>query len=173
MKNRKSGFAVTAPSCACWLKNLEDEIEAAMRRPKETLKLLVSLAARIVRDRKVDALRRSFEALNEGSCKCFVDRLQFGIPLRPLFLPAVWKIKADRLSEQLRGILSASIDFVRSVIAVDYLPALVQPHEIRGALLGATRRYLDHRRSKERKERVAAKSVLRGCRCDMFDAVAA
>jgi len=197
MKNRNVGLAVTTPSCACWFSKIEEKIEAALRFPQEALKLVVPFAARLVFDRQLVELRTIIETLKEGICKCAVDRFQFGIPLRPLFLPAVWKIKVDRLSKELRGVISASIDFVRSVIAVDYLPALVQPHEIRNILLGRGRRHLvDPRQGEKREEYLidiggylpdperilrsdvdvpsfVGKSVFRPCHCNSSDGMAA
>jgi copper chaperone CopZ len=50
-------------------------------------------------------------------------------------------LKVERLSEALRGVVSASIDFGRSLITVNYLPALVGLREIREVLFGPVQKH--------------------------------
>lgn len=146
MRSQQVGIAVTVPSCACCSARIEEEVGTALGLPRGSLKFVVPLAAQLLYDPTVVELGKVVESLKERGCKVSVARVQFRIPLRPTFLPAVWKVKVEGLSEELQGIVSASIDFGRSLITVDYLPAVVGTNEIREALLGQGVPHLESRR---------------------------
>ena len=196
MKNGNIGFEVAVSSCACGSRRIEDEVGAALQLPKGTVKFVVPLTARLFYDPEVVELGKVVESLKEQGCKVSVDRLQFGIPMRPLFLPQIWISKVDRLSKELPGVIDAAIDFGKSIIAVNYVPALVRPSEIQGALLGHRRSHLDSgKREMSRGESVdnsrrrldpecvgsgdvdalsfVETRVAQPCRCDASDGMAA
>ena len=140
------GIAVTVPSCACCSARIEEEVGDALGLPRGTLKFVVPVTARFFYDPQVVELGEIVESLKRRGCTIPVERVRYGIPLRPLFLPDVWKARVERLGKELQGVLLASIDFVRSMIVVDYVPALVRPHEILDALMGEGNRHLESRK---------------------------
>ena len=143
---RKVGIEIAVPSCACCSAKIEEEVGAALGVPSGTVKLAVPVMAQLFYDPAVVELDKIIELLRWRGYSISVDRVQYGIPLRPLFLPHVWKTSIETLSKEVQGVVFASINFVRSVIAVDYVPALVRPEEILDALLGRGSRHLESRK---------------------------
>ena len=139
MKNGKTGFAVTRRSCGCSSTRIEEGAESAPRLSRRILEFVLPLKARLFYDPQIVASDAVITALREQGCAVPVDRLQFGIPMRPLFSPEIWRSKVDRLAKELQGVLSASIDFGKCLITVDYMPALTRPNEIQNVLLGRKR----------------------------------
>jgi len=152
VKNRNVGLTVTVPSCACCSGRIEEEVGAALRRSTGRVNLVVPLAAQLLYDPTVVELGKVVKSQKERGYPVSLATVQFRIPLRPAFLPAVWKIKVERLSEALQGVVSASIDFGRSLITVDYLPALLSTTEIREALLDWGGRYLESKTNGARQD---------------------
>jgi copper chaperone CopZ len=134
--SREMSIEIAVPSCGCCSAKIEEEVGDALRLPRGSLKFVVPVTAQLLYDPQVVELREIVESLKRRGCKIPVERLQYGIPLRPLFLPGVWKARIERLGKELDGVVLASIDFVTSAIAVDYVPTLIGPHEILSALLG-------------------------------------
>ncbi len=134
--SREMSVEIAVPSCGCCSAKIEEEIGDALGLSRGSVKFVVPVTAQLLYDPQVVELRKIVESLKRRGCKISVERVQYGIPLRALFLPDTWKTKVERLSQELQGVVFASINFVRSVITVDYVPALVGPHEILDALLG-------------------------------------
>lgn len=145
-RSGEKGITVTMPSCGCYSAKFGEEVGDALGLPRGSLKLVVPVRARLLYDPRVVELGKVIESLKRRGWKIFVARVRYGIPLRPLFLQDVWKARVERLGKELHGVVSASIDFVRSVIAVDYVPALVRPHEILDALMSTGNRRLESRK---------------------------
>ncbi len=134
MTRQQVGIAVTVPSCACCSARIEEEVGAALGLPKGSVKFVVPITAQLLYDATVVELGKVVESLKERGCKVSLASARFRIPLRPAFLPTVWKVKVETLSAALPGVVSTSIDFGKSLITVDYLPAFVGTNEIRDAL---------------------------------------
>jgi hypothetical protein len=129
------GIRVTVPSCGCCSASIEEEVGDSLGLPRGSLKFVVPITARLLYDPRVVELGKVTESLNRRGCTISVARVRYGIPLRPLFPPDVWKMRVDQLGKELQGVVFAAINFVSSVILVDYVPALVRPHEILAALM--------------------------------------
>jgi hypothetical protein len=195
MKNGNIGFAVTMRSCGCDSGRIEEEVGTAVRAPRGTLKFVVPLTAQLFYDTQMVESSKVIEALKEQGYTVSVDRLQFGISMRPLFSQQIWKSKVDRLTKELRGVMCASIDFGKCLITVDYMPAVIRPNEIRNALLGRKRPHeagnrelrqeesIDRGRHQLKPDRTSGGNVarlsfvetgaLQPCRCKDLDGVAA
>jgi hypothetical protein len=139
MKNGNIGFAGTMSSCGCVSRRKQEEVGTTLQVPRGTLKFVVPLTAQLFYDPQLVESSKVIEALKEQGYTVSVDRLQFGIPMRPLFSQQIWKSKLDRLTKELRGVMCASIDFRKCLITVDYMPAVIRPNEIQNALLGRKR----------------------------------
>jgi len=103
------------------------------------VKFKVPLTAQLFYDPDAVELAKIVESLHGLGCDVAVDRIRFGIPLRPLFAPQIWKSKIARLSKGLPGVIDAAIDFGKSLISVTYMPDLLRPSAIHEALLGRKR----------------------------------
>ena len=157
MKNQAVGIAVTVPSCACGSVRIEEEVGATLGLPRGSLKFVVPTTAQLFYDPTVVELGKVVESLEERGYKVARASVQFRIPPRPAFVPAVWKIRVERLSEALQGVVSASIDFEKSLITVNYLPALVGQREIRAALFDWSGRRLESTKGVRRDETFKAR----------------
>ena len=144
--NGEMVIPVTVPSCGCCSARIEEDVGNALGLPRGSLKFVVPVQARLVYDPRVVEFGKIIESLKLRGCTISVERVRYGIPLRPLFLPEVWKTRVQRLGKELQGVVFASIDFVRSVIAVDYVPALVRPDEILDMLISKGSRHLERRK---------------------------
>lgn len=143
--SREMSIEIAVSSCGCCSARIEGEVEDAFGLPGGTLKFFVPVTVKLFYDPRVVDLAKIIESLKRRGCTIPVEKVRYGIPLRPLFLPDVWKARVERLGKELEGVVFASINFVRSVITVDYVPALVRPHEILDALMGERNRRLESR----------------------------
>ena len=135
MRNREVSIDVMVPSCPCCSAKLEQEIAGVSGVSKGGVRFAVPLRAQLRYDPTVANIRKIVDALKEHGYKVALDRVEFRIPFKPTMPPPAWKVKVATLSEKVEGIVSASVDFASSRIVVDYLPNLVSPKEIHGAVV--------------------------------------
>lgn len=137
MRNREVSIDVLLASCPCCSARLQQELAAAPGVAAAGVKFVVPLRAQLRYDHPAVArLDGRVDALRERGCEVIRDRAEFKIPHRPAMPPTVWKIKVENLSRKLHGVISGSIDFTRSRIAVEYLPGVISAKEVREAVLG-------------------------------------
>ena len=136
MKNREVTIDVMVPSCSCCSGKLEQELAAAAGISDSEVRFVVPLRAQLRYDSGVARIDKIVGALKERGYEVALQRAEFRIPHRPVMLPAIWKEKMRSISKKFNGIISASIDFTTSRIAVDYLPGLITSREVQEAVLG-------------------------------------
>jgi len=136
MKSREVCIDVMLRSCPCCSARLEQELAAVPGVAAAGVKFVVPLRAQLRYDPAVASLDGLVDALRERGCEVIRERAEFKIPHRPAMPQAVWKIKVENLSRRLRGVISGSIDFTCSRIAVEYLPGVISAKEVREAVLG-------------------------------------
>ncbi len=134
--NQDVSIDIMVPSCSCCSAKLEQEIATLSGVSKGAVRFAVPVRAQLHYDPTVVKVGKLLVALKERGFQVSLERVEFRIPVRPTFHPAVWKARVERLSENLEGVISASIDLAASRIAVDYLPEVVDSKEIREAVLG-------------------------------------
>jgi len=146
---REISIDIMVPSCACCSAKLEQEVASASGLSKGAVRFVVPLRAQLRYDPKVTKVGRLLNALRERGYEVPLERVEFKIPMRPAFQPAVWKARVEGLSEKLEGVIFASVNFASSRIVVDFLPSLVSPGEIRDGVVGCGISYPEPRRKEE------------------------
>lgn len=135
MRSKEVSIDIMVPSCPCCSAKLEQELTTAPGVSEAGVRFVVPLRAQLRYDPTVAKINKIVDALKERGYEVALDRLEFRIPFKPIMPPEAWKVKMAMLSEKVAGIVSASVDFASSRIVVDYLPNLISPNEIRGAVV--------------------------------------
>lgn len=153
--NQDVNIDIMVPSCSCCSAKLEQEIATLSGISKGAVRFAVPVRAQLHYDPTVVKVGKLLVALKQRGFQVSLERVEFRIPVRPMFYPTVWNARVERLSENLEGVISASIDFATSRIAVDYLPGVVDSKEIRQAVLGWHLSHTETRRKEVRKDESA------------------
>jgi Cu+-exporting ATPase len=153
--NRDVSIDIMVPSCACCSAKLEQELATLSGISKAAVRFAVPVKAQLHYDPTAVNVGKLLAALKERGFEVPLERVEFRIPARPTLHPTVWKARVERLSENLEGVISASIDFATSRIAVDYLPGFVGSKEIREVVLGWHLLHSETRRKEVTKDETA------------------
>lgn len=146
MRTMEVCIEVMLPSCPCCSARLQQELAAAPGVAAAGVRFVVPLSAQVRYDPAVARLDGLVDALTERGCEVVRKRAVFRIPHRPAMPQGVWKIIVENLSRKLHGVISGSIDFTRSQIAVEYLPGVISAKEVREAVMGWGAPHLDSER---------------------------
>lgn len=132
----KISIDITVPSCSCCATKMEQELSTVLGIPKGAMRFIVPVKAQLHYDPHVVSLSMVLDGLRAKGCEVVTERAVFMIPARPALPPPVWKEKIKGISENVQGIISASVSFQTSRITVDYFPHLISLKEIRETVIG-------------------------------------